>query len=143
MRRRFGFDAIVDRRQALEEFSAHKRLIRKILPQKLGSRIEAIFNSQILRVKAPTWTEIVYSFLRAYASASDPGEQLKIVEALKPLYLARMVFFIRETLELDHAASEEKLVKQAETFWLHRRNLLDIYSLRNPVGDSRWLATSG
>ena len=131
------------KQQALEEFSAHKRLIIKILPKKLGSRIEAMFNSQILRVKALTWTEIVYSFLRAYASASDPGEQLNIVEALKPLYLARMVFFIRETLELDHAASEKKLVKQAEIFWLHRRSLLGIYSLRSPVGGSRQFATSG
>jgi len=131
------------KQQALEEFSAHKRLILKILSPKLGSRIEAMFEAQILRVKAPTWTEIVYSFLRAYASASDPRQQLNIVEVLKPLYLARMVYFIRETLELDHAASEEKLVKQAETFWLHRRSLLDIHSLRSPVGDSRWLATRG
>ncbi len=97
-----------------------------------------MFNSQILRVKTTTWTEIVYSFLRAYASAADPGEQLRIVEALKPLYLGRMVFFIRENLELDHAASEEKLVKQAEIFWLHRRKLLDIHSLRSPVEESRW-----
>ena len=111
------------KQQALEEFSAHKRLILKILPQKLGSRIEAMFNSQILQVKAPTWTEIVYSFLLAYASVSDPREQFKIVEALKPLYLARIVFFIRETLELDHAASEEKLVKQAEIFMANQLTL--------------------
>jgi len=84
-----------------------------------------MFERQILRITAVTLTEIVYSFLRAYASASDPREQFEIVEALKPLYLARTVFFIRETLDLDHAASEEKLVKQAEIFWLHRRQLLD------------------
>ncbi len=131
------------KQQALKEFSAHRSLILKILPEKLGSRIEAMFNSQILQVKAPTWTDIVYSFLRAYASASDPGEQLKIVEALKPLYLARMVFFIKETLDLDYVASEKRLVKQAEIFWLHRRSLLGIHSLRNPVGGSPWLATSG
>jgi len=71
----------------------------------------------------------VYSFLRAYASASDPREQFEIVEALRPLYLARMVFFIKETLDLDHAAFEEKLVKQAEIFWLHRRTLLDTHSV--------------
>ena len=114
------------KQQALEEFSAHRCLILGILPQKLGSRIESMFEAQILRLSAPMWTEVVYRFLRAYDSASDP-RKLEVVEALKPLYLARMVFFIRETLELDHAASEEKLVKQAEIFWLHRRELLDIH----------------
>ncbi len=143
-RPRLSVDYKTLKQQALKEFSAHKRLILKILPPKLGSRIEAMFNSQILRVKAPTWTEIVYSFLRAYASASDPQKRIKIVEALKPLYLGRMVFFIRETLELDHAASEQKLVKQAETFWLQRRSLLDIQSVPEsgrgkPVARHQWL----
>ena len=112
------------KQQALEEFSAQKRLILEILPERLGSRIEVMFKRQILRVTTVTWTEIVYSFLRAYASASDPHLQLKIVEALKPLYLARIVVFIRDTLDLDHVACEEQLVKQAEIFWLNRRKLL-------------------
>ena len=67
----------------------------------------------------------MYSFLGAYASLSDLDEQLKTVEALKPLYLVRVVSFIRETLELDYIDSEKRLVQQAETFWRHRRRLLD------------------
>ncbi len=117
------------KQQALEEFSAQKSMILEIFHQKLGSRMESMFEGQLLQVKAPTWAEIVYSFLRAYASVSDPGQQLKIVEALKPLYLARIVSFIKETLELDHAASEEKLVKQAEIFWMHRRKLLETHAV--------------
>ena len=112
---------------ALEEFSPQKRLILEILPDRLGSRIEVMFERKILRITAVTWTEIVYSFLRAYASASDPHQQLKIVEALKPLYLARIVVFIRDSLEMDYVACEEQLVKQAEMFWLNRRKLLTAF----------------
>ena len=86
-----------------------------------------MFKRQILRITAVTWAEIVYLFLRAYASAPDPHQQLKIVEALKPLYLARTVVFIRDTLDLDHVACEEQLVKQAETFWLNRCKLLTAF----------------
>jgi len=113
------------KQQALEEFSVHESLIFEILPEKLGSRVEAMFKGQILRMSAAAWTLIVYSFLGAYASVSDRDRQLRIVEALKPLYFARVVFFIRETLELDHVGSEEKLVQQAQTFWRHRRRLLE------------------
>jgi hypothetical protein len=84
-----------------------------------------MFKGQILRMSAAAWTLIVYSFLSAYASNPDRDRQIRIVEALKPLYLARVVFFIRETLELDHVGSEEKLVQQAQTFWRHRRRLLE------------------
>jgi hypothetical protein len=113
------------KQQALEEFSVHESLIFEILPEELGSRVEAMFKGQILRMSAAAWTLIVYSFLGAYASVSDRDRQLRIVEALKPLYFARVVFFIRETLELDHVGSEEKLVQQAQTFWRHRRRLLE------------------
>ena len=43
------------------------------------------------------------------------------MEALKPLYLARVVSFIRETLELSHESSEEKIVRQAQIFHRYRR----------------------
>jgi glycosyltransferase involved in cell wall biosynthesis len=131
-RPRLRIDYKALKEQALEEFSARKGLILEILPEKLGGRIETMFEAQILRVKAPTWTEVVYSFLRAYASASDSHKQLKIVQALRPLYLARVVFFIRDTLELDHVACEEKLVEQAETFWLNRRKLLAAFPIPAP-----------
>ena len=113
------------KQRALEEFSGHESLIFEILPEQLGSRVGAMFKEKILRMSAAAWSQIVCAFLGAYASASDRDRQLRIVEALKPLYFARVVFFIRETLELDHVGSEEKLVQQAQTFWRHRRRLLE------------------
>jgi glycosyltransferase involved in cell wall biosynthesis len=107
--------------RAGKEFSAHEALVLEILSKKLGSEIEAMFQRGILRISAAAWAEIVFSFLAAYAAQSDRDLQLRIVEALKPLYFARTVSFIWETLELDHVESEKRLVQQAETFWNYRR----------------------
>ncbi len=111
--------------QAEKEFSTHRVLVLEILPQELGSKIEAMFQRKTLRISAAAWAEIVYSFLAAYAAQPDRDRQLRIVEALKPLYFARTVSFIWETLELDHVDSERRLIQQARTFWEQRSVLLD------------------
>jgi hypothetical protein len=112
------------KQRAAEEFSRHQTLVLEILPQQLGSRIEEMFQRRTFRVSAAAWAEIVCLFLAAYAAQPDRDQQLRIVEALKPLYFARTVSFIWETLELDHADSEKKLVQQAQTFWELRSILL-------------------
>ena len=114
--------------KAEKEFSTHQALVLEILPKKLGSEIEAMFQRGILRMSAVAWAEIVYLFLTAYAAQSDRDQQLRIAEALKPLYFARTVSFIWETLELDHVDSERKLLQQARTFWEQRSTLLDSQS---------------
>jgi len=114
--------------KAEKEFSTHQTLVLEILPKKLGSKIEAMFQRKTLRISAAAWAEIVFSFLAAYAAQPDRDQQLRIVEALKPLYFARTVSFIWETLELDHVDSERKLLQQARTFWEQRSTLLDSQS---------------
>ncbi len=113
---------------AFAAFAEHQALVCEILPKELASRIEAMFQRKTLRVSAAAWAEIVYLFLAAYAAQPDRDQQLRIVEALKPLYFARTVSFIWETLELDHVDSEKKLVQQARTFWEQRSTLLDSQS---------------
>jgi hypothetical protein len=111
--------------KAEKEFSIHQALVVEILPTKLGSEIEAMFQRGIFRISAAGWAEIVFSFLAAYAAQSDREQQLGIVEALKPLYFARTVSFIWETLELDPVDSERQLLQQAQIFWEQRSILLD------------------
>ena len=111
--------------KAQKEFSIHQDLVLEILPTKLGSEVEAMFQRGMLRISAAAWAEIGFSFLAAYAAQSDRNQQLGIVEALKPLYFARTVSFIWETLELDHVDSERELLQQAQTFWERRSTLMD------------------
>ncbi len=114
--------------KAGQEFSTRKALVLEILPTKLGFEVDAMFQRGILRISAAAWAEIVFSFLAAYAAQPDRDQQLGIVEALKPLYFARTVSFIWETLEADHVDSERTLIQQARTFWEQRSTLQDSQS---------------
>jgi len=74
------------KQKALEAFAEHQTLVCEILPRELASGIEAMFQRKALRVSAAVWAGIVYLFLAAYAAQPDRDQQLRIVEALKPLY---------------------------------------------------------
>ena len=111
------------KRVAAEEFASRQNLIGKILPAETAQKVQHMFDVQRFRISSLLWVHIVYSFLKAYSSASNRAEKLRIVEALKPLYFARVVSFIRETLELSHVQSEKKILRQGVIF-RSNRNLL-------------------
>ena len=116
--------------RALKEFRLHQQLILKTLGGNLAARIETMFEAGRLRVSAFLWMRILYTFLEAYDRAGDGVARRSTVEALKPLYLARVVSFIRETLDLSHETSEEQIVRQAQTFYRYRRAIT--HKLRGP-----------
>ncbi len=111
------------KRVAGEEFASRQDLIGQILPAEVDKKIQPMFQAGRFRLSGLLWAEIVYSFLTAYSSARGRTEKLRIVEALKALYFARVVSFIRETMELSHLESENKILRQATTF-RSNRNLL-------------------
>lgn len=79
------------------------------------------------------WMNLVYEFLCSYDRAPDRAGELRVIKALKPLYLARVVSFIRETLELDHTKSEKKILRQAEIFRSHRHLLVRNLASKTPI----------
>jgi len=108
------------KRQAIQEFPSSKSLILQILPPETGAKIQEMFRVHRFRLSSLLWMNIVYDFFCSYDRAADRLEKLRVVKALKPLYLARVVSFIRETLELDHKECEKKILRQAEIFRSHR-----------------------
>ena len=79
---------------------------------------------------------LVYDFLCSYDRAPDRAGKLRVLRALKPLYLARVVSFIRETLELDHTKSENKILRQAEVFRSNRHLLIQNLASEKPIAVS-------
>jgi glucosylglycerate synthase len=108
------------KRQAGEEFEAHRGLIVEILPCKMAKQILEMFQAQRFRVSSSRWAKIVCHFLCAYDQAEDRSRKLEVIGALKPLYFARVVSFIRATLELDYVESEKRILHQAQVFRSHR-----------------------
>jgi glycosyltransferase involved in cell wall biosynthesis len=119
-----GIDYKRLKRLAVEEFDSRQNLIAQILPAETAKKVQPMFQEHRFRLSSLLWVNIVYSFLTAYASASDRAERLTIVETLKPLYFARVVSFIRETLELSHVESENKILRQAKLFRSNRKLLI-------------------
>ena len=98
-------------------------MISEILPVELRSKIVAMFEQRRFRISRSVWATVVYSYLRAHAAVESPEKRFQIVESLKSLYFARVVSFIRETLELTHQESEQQIIRQAQCFWRHRRSM--------------------
>ena len=118
-----GIDYKRLKRVAIEEFASRQNLIGQILPAETSQRAQHMFQVRRFRLFSLLWVKVVYSFLTAYSCARDRAEKLLVVEALKPLYFARVVSFIRETMELSHVESENKILRQA-TLFRSNRNLL-------------------
>jgi len=121
------------KRQAVREFPSRERLILQTLPPETGEKIQEMFRIHRFRLSSQLWMSIVYNFLGRYDQAVDRPEKLRVVEALKPLYLARVVSFIRETLELDYEQCENKILRQAKIFRSHRDILTENMALERRV----------
>ncbi len=116
-----GVDYKQIKRQALEQHAGSNGLVRWILPAGLRSDLERQFERRRFRIGSALWAQTVYSFLRSFTRARTARRQLQIVEALKAYYFGRVASFIRETLELEHGESENRLRAQAKVFRRHRR----------------------
>jgi len=124
------------KRQAVREFPSRESLILQILPPETGEKVHAMFRVHRFRLSSLLWVSIVYDFLCSYDQAVDRAEKLRVIEALKPLYLARVVSFIRETLELDYEECENKILRQAKLFRSHRNILIENMALERRVTPS-------
>ena len=112
------------KRQASQEFDATRDLVLEILPCKLAKQMLEMFQAQRFRVSSSMWAKIVCYFLCAYDQAEDQSRRMEVVGALKSLYFARVVSFIRATLELDYVESEKRILRQAQIFRSHRSAMI-------------------
>lgn len=110
---------------ALYEFSINRSILKRCLTPEIYEKIEPMYRSGKLNIGADLWTKIVYDLLYAY-DTTDANSDL--IEAMKSLYFGRVVSFIRQTLDLDHKASEEMIQRQARHFFRMRNYLFRKYN---------------
>ncbi len=109
---------------ALDGYEDHRRALKEYLTDPVFERIDAVMASGRMRLTSTLWTRTVYDLLYSYdVTGMDPG----VIEALKPLFFARIASFIRYTLDLDHEESEVEIRLQAREFRRLRRYLLQKY----------------
>jgi hypothetical protein len=112
------------KRQASEEFDVHRDLVLEILPCKMAQQVLEMFQAQRFRVSSSMWAKIVCYFICAYDRAEERSGRIQVLGALKSLYFARAISFIRATLELDYVESEKRILRQAQVFRSHRSAMI-------------------
>lgn len=110
---------------ALDGYEDQRRNLREYLTPMVFDKIDEIMVSGRMRLTSTLWTRTVYDLLYAFDSS---GQDAAVVEALKPLFFARVASFIRYTLDLDHEESEVEIRLQAREFRRLRRYLRKRYN---------------
>ena len=110
--------------KALSDFKKRQTVLSEILPKQNFAQIAAMYHDQKIRLSTQLWCESVFDALFAFGESKSHTE---IVEALKPLYFGRFIYFFRETLEKSTGECEHEIQNQARYFWQHRSYFLQKY----------------
>ncbi|MBR9677085.1 glycosyltransferase [Candidatus Woesearchaeota archaeon] len=109
-----GIDLNVMIKNTIELFEEYKPLIYNILDEKTYQSIEQMLQNNNINIDSKQWAKIIYDFMIAFHN--NPKQKLEIVECLKPLYFARNISFIKQTINHSCQEAEQLILKQAQTF---------------------------
>jgi hypothetical protein len=73
------------------------------------------------------WTQIFYTLIYRYDLSSDPEEKRKVIDAMKPLFLARSISFNYETWKYNIKYVEREIKNQALVFTSQKNYLWGLY----------------
>ncbi len=110
------------KKESIEGFSEKESLLTSIMYRPHYHATKKMHISERWNIWPGLWTKILYDFIFAYETS---GNKEEVVDALKPLYFARAASFYRQTLDLNHQESEEKILGQAKQFHKSRRYLFN------------------
>lgn len=117
------------KKKAMEGFSQMEKIIAGILLPSHYHEVKMMYRRKRWNIGDRLWSGILYDFVYTYAK-TEAKERL--VEALKPLYFARVASFYRQTMELDHLDTEKKILRQASHFRKARNLLIDRFQTEEP-----------
>ncbi|MCG8606468.1 glycosyltransferase [bacterium] len=115
---------------AMMEFNNHHRTLAAALDPIRYRELCMMFESGRIRINSDLWMRTVYDLLFAY-DTTDLGTEL--IEAMKSLYFGRVVSFIKQSLDKDHAESERMIQRQARHFYRNRDLLIQRYTYKRAV----------
>ncbi len=102
-------------------FLENERIISSILSPDHYNITKKMYLTGRWNIGPELWAKKLYDFIYAYEISENKEE---IVEALKPLYFARVASFYRQTMDMSHQESEEKILEQAKQFQRTREYLV-------------------
>ena len=106
--------------RARRGYKANAQALQQFLSPGVLKGVKGAFGKKI-KMDSPLWVDVVYDMLHAFREAED---REALVEALRPLYFARIATFMDETWELSTPEAEEKILAQARLFHQRRQELI-------------------
>lgn len=110
------------KKKALDGYRQHKKDIARYLSPDSFDAIKDSFRQKEPRITDDMWVRIVYDMLAGFETSIHKTE---VVEALRPLYFARTLTFIKDTIKMSTPEAEKLIIKQAKKFFAGRDYLID------------------
>jgi glycosyltransferase involved in cell wall biosynthesis len=113
------------KQESLQGFQEKAEVLAEILPSSHYNKLKAMYLEEKWNIGSALWLKILYEFVYAY-EVSDTKKD--IIEALKPLYFARVASFFKQTMDMSHLESEERIRRQARQFQKMKKYLINKFS---------------
>ena len=108
--------------ESIQGFKVHRSMLKTILPPLEFKALERMCIMRNWDINARLWAKIIYDFILAYDRLNDKSA---VIEALKPLYFARVASFYVLAKNLSSRDAETEVIKQAEEFKNFKRYILE------------------
>lgn len=115
----------------MNAYRENKKILEEILDTYSFLRINEMFDMDYYRMDILLWTQIFYRLVYKYDITADTMERKKIIDAIKPLYLARSLSFDYETWKYNIRYAEKDIKSQALEFASQKHYLWGMYYRRN------------
>jgi hypothetical protein len=111
------------------EFVSGEKLMRKILPKEIMKKIEYIAKNgkNFETYDAQSWARSVYHFAAYYKKINKKTEKYILLDALKTLWLGRLLGYIYETKKMSIIEAEKVIQNQAKVFEEELEYFLSLY----------------
>jgi len=119
-------DLDVDREQikqnAVHSFNKSRKILRTALSPQIMDQVEQTFSSPDgPKINTNLWVDILFDIILAFSKSED---SIKIVEAMKSLYFARVFTFMNETWNMTSAEAEPIIREQGQRVFNRRQELI-------------------
>lgn len=116
----------VDREQikqsAIQSFNESKEVLRTALSSNIFQQLEQTFQfPEGPKINTNFWVDIIFDIILAFSKSENP---IKLVEAMKSLYFARVFTFMNDTWNMTSAEAELPIKEQGQRVFERRYELI-------------------
>lgn len=121
------------KRKCRASFLEHVSCIKEVLDGYAFNRVQEMLEMDYYELDLLLWTQIFYNFLFRYDISTGERERKRIINALKPLYLARSLSFDYSTWRYNIKYVETEVRNQALVFSSQKYYLWGLYARKNNI----------